>query len=355
MAANDILFDSAVRHQVFIERLKTHEANEMLKFFNRGIANDIAADIVKSNPTLRAEKRFRSLKQKLTAEIRGAFGEITNRHASSSQEIAIMEAEFQAKILNKVARPIGLEFILPSRTQLKAIVNTEFVRGRFVKDWFKGIGDDLAATVVSEIQIGLVEGDSIAQIVRRIKGTRAAGFTDGILNKSRHELNTIVRTSVNNVSTQAKELTYEANEDAIKGVQYNATLDGRTTQICGNLDGQVFPIMEGPRPPQHFNCRSTTSPIIKPLNEIPGLENIGDLPASTRASFNGQVPATTTYPTFLNKQTTAFQNEALGPGKAKIFRKLVREGQSPEGALRKLTSTNNRPLTVEAIRKKEGL
>jgi len=355
MAANDELFDISVRHQVFLERLKTGESNDILTLFNLGVAKEIGNTVLKFEPTLRANKRFKTMQQSYEASIAAAFLEITGRHAASSSEIALMEAAFQIKSLNEVGRPIGLEFALPSRTQLKAIANQELVRGKLVKQWFSEIGEDLASRVTAEIQIGLVEGESIPQIVRRIRGTRAAGFSDGIINKTRNELDAIVRTSVNNVTTQAKELTYAANSDAIEAVLYIATLDSGTTVICGNLDGQTFPIGEGPRPPQHFRCRSTTSAIIKPLNEIPGLENIGDLPPSVRASFNGQVPATTTYPTFLNRQTNAFQNEALGRGKADIFRDAVKAGSTPEQALRKFTSARNRPLSLEAVIKKEGL
>ena len=41
-----------------------------------------------------------------------------------------------------------------------------------------------------------------------------------------------------------------------------ATLDSRTSPICKRLDGRKFEYNKGPTPPQHFNCRSTTVPVV---------------------------------------------------------------------------------------------
>src|SRR3546814_10812384 len=73
-----------------------------------------------------------------------------------------------------------------------------------------------------------------------------------------------------------------------------STLDGRTTSQCRSLDGKVFTIGKGPRPPIHMNCRSTTVAI------IPGLENLSDI--LTRASQDGQVKGSLTYYEWLKTQ-----------------------------------------------------
>lgn len=253
MAANDEILDRTIRHQLFLERLKTQEANDIMGFFNTSVVPDIERTVIQGDPTLKATVRFKRMESLYKSLISEGFIKIGVDHAASAAEIALMEAAFQKKILEGVTRELAIDFALPSATQLKAIVNQDFVRGKFVKKWFKEIGDNLAGKVTEQIQIGLAEGESLPQIVRRIKGTRALRFTDGIVDKSRRDLNTIVRTSVNNVTTKAREMMFKQNEDVIKGVRYDATLDSRTTVICGNLDGRVFPILEGPRPPQHMN------------------------------------------------------------------------------------------------------
>ena len=55
---------------------------------------------------------------------------------------------------------------------------------------------------------------------------------------------------------------YKANQEVTEEYRYVSTLDSRTSAVCRNLDGQVFKYNEGPTPPQHFGCRSTTVAVI---------------------------------------------------------------------------------------------
>ena len=47
----------------------------------------------------------------------------------------------------------------------------------------------------------------------------------------------------------------------VKGYQYSAIMDSRTTEICSGLHGKKFKANEAPIPPMHFNCRSVLIPI----------------------------------------------------------------------------------------------
>ena len=52
-----------------------------------------------------------------------------------------------------------------------------------------------------------------------------------------------------------------AKKYGAKRVLWVSVLDARTSDICINLDGSIFAIDEGPRPPAHFNCRSIVVPL----------------------------------------------------------------------------------------------
>lgn len=83
-------------------------------------------------------------------------------------------------------------------------------------------------------------------------------------------------------------------------------------------DGQVLKMGKGPRPPEHTGCRCTTIPIIKSWQEL-GID-LEEMPESTRASMNGQVPESLRYGDWLRKQGAGFQDEVLGKGRAELFR-----------------------------------
>ncbi len=88
--------------------------------------------------------------------------------------------------------------------------------------------------------------------------------------------------------------------------------------ICASLDGQVFDLATGPMPPRHYNCRSSSTPILRSWEEL-GI-SANEISASTRASMDGQVPESLTYQEWLKKQPVEVQDEVLGKTKGKLFR-----------------------------------
>ena len=104
----------------------------------------------------------------------------------------------------------------------------------------------------------------------------------------------------------------------IKGLRWTSTLDTRTSSICQERDGKIYPLNSGARPPAHMNCRSIMVAVTKSWKEL-GID-AEELPASTRASMDGQVPDKLTYQTWLQKQSFERQKEVLGVTKAKLFR-----------------------------------
>ena len=135
------------------------------------------------------------------------------------------------------------------------------------------------------------------------------------------QLKTLSRTAITETSSNISNATYKLNEDVIDGYQYVATLDSRTSLICSRLDGKVFRLdsKTGVRPPQHFNCRSTTVPIVKSYNDIKNTSSsriskrrLSRLNTSKRAAFNGQVPGKMNFEEFLRQQDLEFKLAVLG-------------------------------------------
>lgn len=215
-----------------------------------------------------------------------------------------------------------IDFWLPSAEQLASAVNDKPIKvGDSGKLLLEEIFEDLAAgkekTIRQAVRLGVVEGESIDDIVKRLKGTKAAGYKDGLLEAPRRHTEAMVRTSVNHVSNTAAQMTFEQNSDVIKGVQWHSTLDTRTSPTCRVLDGKVFPIDSGPRPPAHVRCRSFMVPITKSWKEL-GID-LEEIPEGTRASMDGQVPSTVTYEQWLRRQPIERVSKVLGAAKAERF------------------------------------
>lgn len=246
--------------------------------------------------------------------------------------------------------------------------------GKIVSKAFRGIAEDQAERFARTVRTGLMAGDPTPKIARRLRGklkfadigplsigqARAAGLSVQETIKAGGELTrmanqqvaTLVRTSINEISNAASQQTYEANQDITKKYRYTATLDTGTTPICRALDGQEFEYGDGPEPPQHFGCRSTTVPVIDYASL--GIE---PPPGGDRAAKGGMVPADTSYGEWLyadgDKKAHARQEEALGIRKAAYFRLLSRK-YGPKAAIAKLVRDDGSELTLDQLRERYG-
>jgi SPP1 gp7 family putative phage head morphogenesis protein len=237
--------------------------------------------------------------------------------------------------------------------------------GEVLTKAFRGIAVDQAERFSQVVRNGLLTGETTPSIAKRLIGNLQFGEEAKTVRQlvaaggqatavADNQVMALVRTSINQVANSASQQVYEANQDITKKYRYVATLDSRTSSICAALDGQEFPYGKGPMPPQHFNCRSTTVPIIDP--DI--------LPPSTiakRASADGPVPINTSYGQWLaekqkgetNADLRARQEKTLGPGKVPYFNRLV-EKYGARDAMAKLVRDDGSELTLDQLRKRYG-
>jgi SPP1 gp7 family putative phage head morphogenesis protein len=237
--------------------------------------------------------------------------------------------------------------------------------GEVLEKAFRGVAVDQAERFSQVVRNGLLTGETTPSIAKRLIGNLQFGEEAKTVRQlvaaggqatavADNQVMALVRTSINQVANSASQQVYEANQDITKKYRYVATLDSRTSSICAALDGQEFPYGKGPMPPQHFNCRSTTVPIIDP--DI--------LPPSTiakRASADGPVPINTSYGQWLaekqkgetNADLRARQEKTLGPGKVPYFNRLV-EKYGARDAMAKLVRDDGSELTLDQLRKRYG-
>ena len=228
--------------------------------------------------------------------------------------------------------------------------------GQVVEKAFRGIAESQAERFGQVVRNGLLTGETTPQIAKRLVGTLQFGENRTVKQAiaAGGELTTIpdnqvmalVRTSINQVANAASQQVYEANQDITKKYRYVATLDTRTSAICAALDGREFEYGKGPTPPQHFNCRSTTVPIIDPDILPPST-------TATRASQDGQVRMNMSYGEWLAKQPKSVQAEALGASKVPYFNKLA-EKYGPKNAVAKLVRDDGSELTLDQLRSRYG-
>jgi len=325
VSANEELQDRAIRHALVLNSYGRGLSDKIIRLLNsadQDIVEKLAARLVSikergfdtgPNTTERLEKLLEEIRA-----INGAvYARIHDALVDELTDFGASEAAFQKASID-TALGVELGTGLPAAARLKAIVTETPIQGTLLKPWIEAMDAKRLAAMEREVRLGLVASESTDQIVARIRGTKAGNYADGLLNKSRYSCQSMVRTAVNHVSNVTAQETWKANAHIVKGWQFLATLDGRTSTTCAGLSGQSFPIGEGPIPPRHPRCRSVSVPVTKSFREL-GVD-AKELPKGTRASMDGQVAADTTFADFLKRKGERMQNQILGPTRAQLWR-----------------------------------
>lgn len=348
MAASEALIESTVRHQVFLERLKSGEVNQFTAFLqqmDRSLRQSLAGAELTNFNRARLERLLKSVESTLNDIFKRYYNEL----AGHLMDLAEYEAEFESRNLANVLTSTTFETVIPAMQQVRAAVLAIplSVRGAdggkllepFIRDWTTAEQKRMTGA----IRQGYFEGQTNGQIIQALRGTRANGFRDGMLATTTRNAEAVVRTAVQHVASVARFETWQANETWVTGYRWVSTLDSKTSSQCRTLDGQVFPLNKGPKPPLHIRCRSTT------VAELDGRYRF--LKGSrTRAAQNGPVGAETTYYQWLKRQPAEFQDDVLGPTRGKLFRD---GGLSTTRFAQLNLHRNFRPMTLDEMRKKE--
>ncbi|WP_203546610.1 phage minor head protein [Dyella caseinilytica] len=216
-----------------------------------------------------------------------------------------------------------------SADQVYAAALSRPFQGRLLRDWASNLEASRLTLIRNTVRAGYVEGKTTSEIIQTIRGTRAMGYRDGILQRGRQEVATVVQTALSHTAQLARQSMTDANKDLVKATGWVATLDTKTSPQCRIRDGLLYtcdthkpighsiPWGEGPGR-IHFNCRSVSVPVLKSWKEL-GIP-ADEMPAGTRASMDGQVPAEQTYAEWFAKQSAGRQDDILGPERAAMYR-----------------------------------
>lgn len=328
---NEALLDAAVSHQIDQTRYSTGAVRRIIAILNRTDA-DLFAQLVAALERMPAGgfsvDRLDALLQSVRALNERAYAAVRQGIEGELRAYADYEAGYQLQLF-QATLPVQVSVAAVSVEQAYAAALARPFQGRLLREWAAGIEADRMVRIRDALRIGYVEGQTIDQMVRRIRGTRARGYEDGIIDIDRRNAAAVVRTATQHVAGTVRDRFLEANSDLIAAEIWVSTLDGRTSHQYRIRDGLRYtagdhnPIGHkvpwGAGPGRlHWNCRSGSVPVLKSWREL-GIDE-DELPASTRASMDGQVPEETTYAQWLKKQSAARQDDILGPSRGKLFR-----------------------------------
>lgn len=314
---NESLRDRGIAHALMLERLKQEEAAKIVAHFREEVLPDLLAKLTARMAriddrgfdlgpatTKRLQDTIELMQEAVDAWTSGLSADLAEKAA----EVGHAEVGWQRDLFTRIL-PIEWDMVMPPLAAVRAAVLESPIDGTLLSSIVDRLGAGTKTGIEKAIRIGISEGESIPKIAARVQSA-------GDLTATSAEA--VARTAIGHASNAGRSSFYAENTDIIKGVQWHATLDTRTCASCGALDGKLFPVDSGARPPRHINCRCTTVPVLKSMREL-GLD-LDDFEPTTRASMTGQVPAALTYNEWLKRMPAEMQDEALGKTRGGLFR-----------------------------------
>lgn len=337
-------FDTAVRHQVYLERVSSHISAEVqvrvslvgpktVKLLT-DLNDELSALSVDDLGSVLAEAKLANTQLMLDA---------TANLLPQLADLAQYETEFTGRALGGITRGVRIRSLKAGKAFTAAIEQPIPATGQLLEDFIDVWTQKEVAAVGNVISKGYVQGWTNSQIMQAVRGTKKANYADGIVSRMGHNADAVVKTSVQHVANAARRETWARNSDVVKWEIVVATLDSRTTQVCRSLDKKRFPLGEAPKFPIHIRCRTTTA------GDVDDKYAFLDEGATRSAQF-GPVDQNQTYYDWLKSQPAEFQDDAIGPTRGKLFRD---GGLSSDEFARLNLGRNFEPMTLDEMRKKE--
>lgn len=306
--ANTKIYDKQIDRAAMI---RLYEEQAAKKIFTVIDGHEVrVTDIIKANKA----KMTAALKEEIDKEIKKTFAEVYNVHSRSLLDLVTDQVSYTYQNIDNAISKIW-QTSKPTRRIAEDIVLAKPLYGNvtLAQGW-SNLGLAEKKRIELAIRKGIAEGlDEKALALAIRKGN--------VFSITRSQSIGLARTAMTSVYAQADHEVYKANRDALRGWQYVAVLDSRTTPLCAHRDGTIYPIDDTEHlPPAHWHCRSTTIPVVKNYADFQKLEgaaqvrrrNLEGLSEKQIAYYDGQTPLKESYNDWLYRQPIDVQLKHLG-------------------------------------------
>lgn len=330
MSAEKFLTEAYTRRQVFIQRFANGTWQELKPLFN-DIAQQIEQRIKLSDNEVRQKSLARLLqdvesvmeegRQQFDSDLRKQLVEFAEEEIDFDNQTysqVVTEPLENTEEFNYGAIVAGAVAGLTVGTAEQRVTNEQMSERLFT---------NTSKEVKGVISTGVIAQTNFSELLKRVRqkvGTKLPNLA-----------RTVIATSTNNVESAARQAFTTANGVIFGEERYVAVLDTRTTLTCAGLDGNIYPVNQGPTPPLHYNCRSTRVPIPRSRFIRPQAANLA-------------VGRNQTFAQFLNNQPQSFKDEFFS--KFRNGAELQRLAQQGGLNVNQLIDPSGAQMTLDEIR-----
>jgi len=323
-SVNQELLDSAIVNELILHGQAQEMALEIARVLRDEVLPDLGRHLMAADLS---DLRLNDIRlMRLQEEIRRGLSIEKITSETMAQLTAIASNTVQAAFDELTeALPVNFGLTMPGPNMLNAIIFEQPFNGKIMSEWFSQLGETVQSDIFEAFRVGMIEGKNIPQMANDLLAKNYDAFTTGGVNKAVNNAKAVARTAANYVSNQSRLAFAVENSDVIKGVEYIAVLDDRTSEICMLLHGTVYPVNDiGAVPPQHYNCRSTMGYVTKSWDELEmeGNEIVKQQAFRPEGStrMDGVIERPESFDDWIKTQSPERQNKLLGPVRAELYR-----------------------------------
>ena len=323
------ILDNAAMSNMFNNRVQI-ELGRVLKRHKKKLVS-----IVKENP------KSPEIKREISRFVKEAYALTDGHIADFSSE----QLDFHTNNLHKELKLL-YDVKRPSKNKILETITGPNIKGDYtLSEQFARLGEQELKRVDLIIRRGIAEGISNAEMSSKVAKT---------LNITENQANALVRTAITRTQNLAQSEVLIANKAVMKGYQFTAILDSRTSEICSETDGKIFDIENTQwLPPLHWRCRSTIIPITKSFNELLATQDnrlrkkvLQKSSVTTRRRLDGRSIPKEGYGTWLKRQTQEVKLRHFGGDEER-----VRLFDSGNLSIKDFFTDKGKAVSLEALRR----
>ena len=252
--------DAFLRHQINVERYKNYNVQQSLRVINE-LKLRLSAQLVRTGREKISDLTKREFNQFLR-DFNKSYVEIFGKYekAQLAEFKKFFKADF-AEVKYMSGKLNGKTYKGITSDNLWARFQNEPASGIGVepKQMFRTFSNSAQNKIIQALKIGYSDNLSLSDIMKSITGTSDLKYKNGLVNKFENQLTATVQTYIQQMTAFLIE---SVGGDFNDTYQWCSILDSATTEICRHRNGNIFRYGDGPIPPAHYNCRSTTIPVI---------------------------------------------------------------------------------------------
>lgn len=261
------IYDAVVRHGLYLEGLKANQHGVLLddvgaifRLYNdavRSLEVDSMGELTATALTkLIAERRVLAVRiySKYTLKflkflekfnkVEARMSALTIKELGDGLNRSVPLSEFGAKFSGNVWASIKRS-TLPSS-------------GDSFIDYIDNFGRSLISNIEKRIKFSVVNAETRRELLEGINGIKGkvlikGGLVSRFTNAAKGMVDTIVQHVSSFVHNEVQSRFYDK-------YIWISIIDGSTTEVCHDRNGNIYDYGEGPLPPAHIRCRSRTAP-----------------------------------------------------------------------------------------------